>query len=175
MIRRAAGRVGGHAEADQTVAEADQIADEPPALNTDELPLYDDSGQLQPKPTIMQVLDTNAFSIYLAANVCVSRAQEMIAMHPIEYATVSSRVIAIGGSFTILLVSHCAYLLLRSLRNEPRGLQTLVLQFLCSTRLLAAIPRPYVWLRFFRLHTVALRQTTALRIAQHCLAAVSSS
>ena len=99
--------------------------------------------------------------------------QEMIAMHPIEYATVSSRVIAIGGSFTVFLVSHCAYLLLHSADvPEPPDWHMRLLQFLCLARLLAALPRPYVWFRFYRLHSAALRESSALRIAQRCLAAV---
>ena len=60
-------------------------------------PVLDADGELVPTPTFIQ---------------------EIIALHPMAYATVSARMIAGSGSLTLCLILHCAYLLLRSYPDE---------------------------------------------------------
>ena len=60
-------------------------------------PVLDADGELVPTPTFIQ---------------------EIIALHPMAYATVSARMIAGSGSLPLCLILHCAYLLLRSYPDE---------------------------------------------------------
>ena len=77
------------APAEQQNARAAEVAVAAPVLDAD--------GELVPTPTFIQ---------------------EIIALHPMAYATVSARMIAGSGSLTLCLILHCAYLLLRSYPDE---------------------------------------------------------
>jgi len=114
-------------------------------------PVLDADGELVPTPTFIQ---------------------EIIALHPMAYATVSARMIAGSGSLTLCLILHCAYLLLRSYPDEDDAMTASpLLRIACTCRVIAAIPRPYAWWRIYSLHNEARKQTSSLRVAQRCLAA----
>jgi len=115
-------------------------------------PVLDADGELVPTPTFIQ---------------------EIIALHPMAYATVSARMIAGSGSLTLCLILHCAYLLLRSYPDEDDAVTPAspLLRIACTCRVIAAIPRPYAWWRIYSLHNDARKQSSSLRVAQRCLAA----
>ena len=77
-------RMGAGAAPEQQNVRAAEAAAAAPVLDAD--------GELVPTPTFIQ---------------------EIIALHPMAYATVSARMIAGSGSLTLCLILHCAYLLLR--------------------------------------------------------------
>lgn len=112
--------------------------------------VLDAEGELVPAPTFIQ---------------------EVIALHPMAYATVSARMIAASGSLTLCLIVHCFYLLMAEYPDEAASPPTPLLRLACSCRLVAAIPRPYAWWRIYWLHNNARRQSSSLRVAQRCIAA----
>lgn len=109
--------------------------------------MLDAEGELVPAPTFIQ---------------------EVIALHPQAYATVSARMIAASGSLTLCLILHCLYLLVYPFPDEP---DAPLLRIACTCRVVAAIPRPYAWWRIYSLHNDARKQSTTLRVAQRCLVA----
>ena len=135
--------------ADDQLVDAGGAANGPPA---GELPegVLDAEGELVPPPTFIQ---------------------EVIALHPMAYATVSARMIAASGSLTLCLIMHCFYLLVAEYPDEAASPPTPLLRLACSCRLVAAIPRPYAWWRIYWLHNNARKQSSSLRVAQRCLAA----
>mmetsp|Transcript_25363 Transcript_25363/g.43326 ORF Transcript_25363/g.43326 Transcript_25363/m.43326 type:complete len:336 (+) Transcript_25363:107-1114(+) len=132
-----------------------EAAERPPTEN-EPLPLegnalHDENGELVPQPTLMQ---------------------EFIALHPLAYASVSARMLVVSAAWVLLLVGHCASLLLRSFPDEEPGASlTPLLRLACALRVFAAVPRPISWCRIYRLYRAALAQPTALRVAQRLITA----
>ena len=81
--------------ADELLVDADPADDG----EADDLPegVLDAEGELVPAPTFIQ---------------------EVIALHPMAYATVSARMIAASGSLTLCLIMHCFYLLVADYPDE---------------------------------------------------------
>ena len=108
--------------------------------------------------------------------------QELIAVHPVAYATVSARLISVA-LLGFPLVIHCAVLALFpfdepfrswSSHGELRGAMgdtDGVLRVLCAVRVLAGLPRPYAWWRIYTRHMAARQQPTQLRVALRCMQA----
>jgi hypothetical protein len=113
-------------------------------------PIFDEHGNLVPEPTMMQ---------------------EMIALHPIAYATVSARMISFAGAVAFALVVHCAMIATSAYPDDPDHNQNALLRALCLARVFSGVPRPYGWWRIYRLHTEARRQPTELMVAYRCLTA----
>lgn len=112
-------------------------------------PLLDTEGRLVPQPTLLQ---------------------ELIATHPIAYATVAPWMIYIGGVLTCILVSHCLYAFACSFADDGSS-HSPGLQLACAARLLGMLPRPYAWRRVIRMLEEARRQPTTLLVAHRCFLA----
>ena len=92
---------------------------------------------------------------------------ELIALHPVAFASISAQALLVAAAMAIPLVAHCA-LLVTSLDDYAAAPW---LRYLCLVRIVAALPRPLLWYRIYRLHAEARAQPTPLRVAQRCLAA----
>jgi len=114
-------------------------------------PIIDEEGKLVPAPTLLH---------------------ELIASHPVAYATVAPLMIIIGGALTIGLVVHCSMVLVRSVGEEQaHERQNVSLQVACVLRLIGLLPRPYAWWRVQRMIISALLEPTPLLVAHRCIRA----
>ena len=96
-----------------------------------------------------------------------THVQELIALHPREYALVSARMLAVASVVAIALVAHCALLV-----ADPGAPAEPLLSGACLGRVVMAIPRPLAWTRIYSLHRGALREERVVRVAQRLLTAL---
>ena len=97
-----------------------------------------------------------------------THVQELIALHPREYALVSARMLAVASVVAVAaLVAHCAPSPRRLVRQQSRSTHSVR-----KGRVVMAIPRPLAWTRIYSLHRGALREERVVRVAQRLLTAL---
>eukprot|EP00966_Prymnesium_polylepis_P103630 2399345-Prymnesium_polylepis.1 len=94
--------------------------------------------------------------------------QQLIALHPMPFATITTRLLPVTSVISVVLVAHCLWLLLRDFPDRDQH-SNFLLRAASLLRVVAVFPRPYAWWYIYCSHAEARRQPSPILVAQRCL------
>ena len=110
--------------------------------------------------------------ICVVKKIYMADTAELFNLYPTESARVLQRGLEVGASISIFSLFHCCYILLR--RPPVLTVESGFIALLAALRLLAALPRPFFWLRARRLLLHAQAAGNPQAVARRLIAASAS-